>query len=68
MNSQSMVGDPLHRDPLHRIETHEQVCEQRYTAIERRLGNIERLLWGIGGLMGSAVFLAVVDILKRASG
>ena len=63
----STSNDPLHRDPLHRIDAHEQVCEQRYTAIERRLGNIERLLCGIGGLMGSAVFMATVDILKRAS-
>ena len=49
------------------LETHVALCQQRYEALERRLGALEatlsRLLWTVAGGFGSVLVVMLGTIL-----
>jgi hypothetical protein len=48
-------------DVAGRIDTHEAVCAERYSNINRRLTTIETMMWGVIAAVGSATFTFVFD-------
>ena len=51
------------------LETHVILCQNRYAALERRLGTVERtldkLLWTVAGGFGSVLIVMLGALLTR---